>query len=393
MSGIRSSSFSLRHKLAWNAWLSSAAALTLSVVIWLIGAGSAVSHEIRPAIADVTIRPDRVELQVELTLEALVGGINLQGIEDTDAAEGADRYDALRALPPGDLEQALRDSWPELRQEFLLNAGDKALTPDIASIEIPEVGDVSLPRDSRLVLSADLPDGDDLVTVGWAARNGPLVLRQLDAGEDAYAALLEGGQLSVPLPRTGFATESALSVLTRFIAQGFEHIIPKGLDHIVFVLGLFFFSLHIRPLLVQVTSFTLAHTVTLALAALGYVTIPSNIVEPLIAASIVFVAVENILHPKLGVWRTAVVFFFGLLHGLGFASVLGELGGDQAHFLARLIGFNIGVELGQLAVIVTAFLLVGYWLGSKPWYRSAIAIPASVLIAAIGAYWFVERVV
>ena len=175
--------------------------------------------------------------------------------------------------------------------------------------------------------------------------------------------------------------------------QGFGHIIPKGLDHIVFVLGLFFFSLHIRPLLMQVTSFTLAHTVTLALAALGYVTISPAIVEPLIAASIVFVAVENILRPKLGAWRTAVVFLFGLLHGLGFASVLGELGGGQANFLARLIGFNIGVEIGQLAVILGAFLAVGYWFGTKPWYRSAIAIPASVVIALIGAYWLAERTI
>ena len=110
------------------------------------------------------------------------------------------------------------------------------------------------------------------------------------------------------------------------------------------------------------------------------------------SSSIVFVAVENILRPQLGVWRTAVVFFFGLLHGLGFASVLGELGGGQANFIARLIGFNIGVEIGQLAVILAAFLLVGIWFGKKEWYRARIAIPASLVIAAIGAYWFVERV-
>ncbi len=381
------------HKLARRQALSSATALALGLVIWLIATASAIAHEIRPAVADVTIRSDQLEFRIDLTLEALVAGIDLQGIEDTDAADGADRYDALRALSAADLERELRDKWPALQQEFLFSAGDTAVSPEIDSVTIPETGDVSLPRDSSLVLTAALPQGDDKVTVGWAARNGPLVLRQLDAGDDAYAALLEGGQLSVPLPRTGFATETAGEVFTRFIVQGFEHIIPKGLDHIVFVLGLFFFSLHIRPLLVQVTSFTLAHTVTLALAALGYVTIPASIVEPLIAASIVFVAVENILHPKLGPWRTAVVFFFGLLHGLGFASVLGELGGDQSHFLARLIGFNIGVELGQLAVIAGAFLAVGLWFGRKPWYRQAIAIPASVLIAAIGAYWFVERVI
>ncbi len=351
------------------------------------------AHEIRPAIADVLVEPDRLQMSVQLTLEPMVAGLDLQGLEDTDEAAGADRYDFLRALPPEDLEAALREAWPEISKGFRLAAGDTPLAPEIAEVNIPEVGDLTLPRDSRLLLTTALPDDGTPVTVGWVAEYGPLVVRQREAGEDAYAALLEDGAISEALPREGALDETALSVFTRFVVQGFEHIIPKGLDHIVFVLGLFFFSLHLRPLLVQVTAFTLAHTVTLALAALDIVKIPASIVEPLIAASIVFVAVENILRPRLGLWRTAVVFFFGLLHGLGFASVLGELGGGGANFIARLVGFNIGVELGQLTVILAAFLLVGLWFGRKPWYRDGIAIPASLLIGAIGAFWFVERVI
>ncbi len=383
----------LVSKLAPRGALSRLWSAALSLVIWTLLAGLATAHEIRPAIADVRVTAEELEIDLTLTLEPLVAGIDLQGIENTDEAPEAERYNTLRALPAEGLEAELRDVWPALRDGFLLRAGETALVPRIAGVEIPEPGNLDLPRDSRLRLTAALPPGDAPVTVGWAARNGPLILRQVGAGDDAYSALLESGTVSQPLPRAGFATEGAGTVFLRFIVQGFEHIIPKGLDHIVFVLGLFFFSLHIRPLLVQVTSFTLAHTVTLALAALGYVSIPASIVEPLIAASIVFVAVENILRPQLGVWRTAVVFFFGLLHGLGFASVLGELGGDQAHFLARLIGFNIGVELGQIAVIAGAFLAVGLWFGNKPWYRSRIAVPASVVIALIGAFWFVERVI
>ncbi|WP_275569719.1 HupE/UreJ family protein [Psychromarinibacter sediminicola] len=355
-------------------------------------APSARAHEIRPAISDVLVEADRVQMHIVLTLEPLVAGIDLQGLDDTDNAPQADRYDTLRALPPEDLQTAFRDDWPDIREGFELAAGDTGLTPEILRLEIPPAGDLALPRDSRLLIGADLPPDGSPVTVGWDAAYGPLVVRQREGGDDAYSALLEDGAVSEPLPRTGVATETAWQVFPRFIVQGFEHIIPKGLDHIVFVLGLFFFSLHIRPLLVQVTAFTLAHTVTLALAALGLVRIPGSIVEPLIAASIVFVAVENLFRPQLGPFRTVVVFFFGLLHGLGFASVLGELGGGSANFLARLIGFNIGVELGQLTVIAAAFLTVGYWFGGRPWYRSRIAIPASVLIAAIGAFWFVERV-
>ncbi|CAN0588825.1 unnamed protein product, partial [Ectocarpus sp. 12 AP-2014] len=131
-----------------------------------------------------------------------------------------------------------------------------------------------------------------------------------------------------------------------------------GLDHILFVLGLFFLSTRMGPLLWQISAFTLAHTVTLALGALGYVNIPGNIVEPIIAASIVYVAVENIVSDKLHRWRPLVIFVFGLLHGLGFASVLGEFGLPADQFIPALIGFNVGVELGQLTVIAIAFLLV-----------------------------------
>ncbi len=351
------------------------------------------AHEIRPAIADVTVTSDRVTLDIELTLEAMVAGIDLQGLDDTDNAPGADRYDALRALPPETLEQALRDNWPRLREGFVIIAGETVVLPDIAGVEIPGTGDLELPRDSVLRIGAALPDDGTPVVVGWSAAYGPLVVRQAGQGdEEGYSGYLTEGQLSAPLPRDATATESMGRAFARYVVIGFEHIVPKGLDHILFVLGLFFFSLRIRPLLYQVTSFTVAHTVTLALATLGIVTISPAIVEPLIAASIVYVAVENVLFRKMTPWRTAVVFGFGLLHGLGFASVLGEIGLSPARFLTGLIGFNIGVELGQLAVILVAFLAVGLWFGRRAWYRSAVSVPASVLIAAVGAYWFVERV-
>ena len=116
------------------------------------------------------------------------------------------------------------------------------------------------------------------------------------------------------------------------------------------------------------------------------------IVEPLIAASIAYVAVQNIFMSRLSLWRPVVIFGFGLLHGLGFASVLAEFGIPDDQFFPALIGFNIGVELGQLAVIAAAFLAVGVWFGHKKWYRSRISVPASVLIAAIGVFWFFERI-
>ena len=140
------------------------------------------------------------------------------------------------------------------------------------------------------------------------------------------------------------------------------------------------------------TSFTLAHTITLALSIYGVLSLAPTIVEPLIALSIVYVGVENILTRELKPWRVVVVFLFGLLHGLGFAGVLTEIGLPRSEFLPALIAFNVGVELGQLAVIGIAFLAVGLWYRNRPWYRQRVTIPGSVLISLVGLYWFMERI-
>jgi hypothetical protein len=128
------------------------------------------------------------------------------------------------------------------------------------------------------------------------------------------------------------------------------------------------------------------------LSVYGVVSLPPAIVEPLIAASIVYVAVENILTSNLKPWRTLVVFGFGLLHGLGFAGVLAEVGLPQGQFVPALVSFNVGVELGQIAVIALAFLAVGIWGRTKSWYRARVVVPASAAVAAVGLFWTVQRV-
>jgi hypothetical protein len=228
------------------------------------------------------------------------------------------------------------------------------------------------------------------VRLGLAPGYGSFVPRQVGGGEDAYEGFLAAGEMTPVLPRADVLTEGTGAVFLRYAGAGFAHIVPLGLDHILFVLGLFFFATQLGPLLWQVSAFTVAHTITLALAATGVVGVPAAIVEPLIAASIVYVGIENTLGWGNTRGRTVLVFAFGLLHGLGFASVLGDYGIASERFAVALLGFNIGVEFGQLAVIAMAFALVGCFI-PKPWYRSAIAVPASLAIAAVGAYWVVER--
>ena len=177
-----------------------------------------------------------------------------------------------------------------------------------------------------------------------------------------------------------------------FVKAGFEHIIPQGIDHILFVLGLFFSCLTFRTLLWQVTAFTVAHSLTLILAAQGIVQLRGDIVEAIIALSIVWVAVENILYKETSKWRYSIVFAFGLLHGLGFAALLTQYGLPKDNFISMLLAFNIGVEFGQLAVLFLAFVLIKLIL-KKNWYVNEIKIPASISIAAVGLFWFVERVI
>jgi hydrogenase/urease accessory protein HupE len=177
----------------------------------------------------------------------------------------------------------------------------------------------------------------------------------------------------------------------RYLALGFTHIVPHGLDHMLFVLGIFLLSGRVRTVLWQVSAFTVAHSITLGLSIYGLISVPPAIVEPLIAVSIVYVAIENLVLTDLKPWRIALVFAFGLLHGMGFAGALTELGLPRSEFVTALLTFNVGVEAGQLAVIAAAFVLVGWHWSGRDWYRRRVVVPASALIACTALYWTVER--
>jgi hydrogenase/urease accessory protein HupE len=204
---------------------------------------------------------------------------------------------------------------------------------------------------------------------------------------------IAGGQDTDPIDLTrGLLPLSRFAVARQYFVLGFEHILPKGIDHILFVLGIFLLSTAWRPILLQVTTFTIAHSITLGLTMYGIVSLPSSIVEPLIALSITYVAIENLWTTELKPWRLALVFAFGLLHGMGFAGVLRGLGLPRSEFLTALLTFNLGVEGGQLAVILIALLAVGWWRQRETTrYRQWVVVPASIAIALVGAYWTIVR--
>lgn len=225
---------------------------------------------------------------------------------------------------------------------------------------------------------------------GIVADPYPLVITRADG--QVYTEWIGGTVWSRPIDLTGqFIPPTRWETVRQYVGLGFTHILPKGLDHILFVLSLFLLSARLRPVLWQVTAFTVAHSITLGLSIYGVVSLPPRVVEPLIAVSIAYVAVENLITRQLHSWRVLVVFLFGLLHGLGFAGVLRELGLPRGQFLTALVSFNVGVEIGQLAVILAAAALAAPVM-RRAWYRRCIVVPASLAIAAVAAYWTVVRV-
>jgi hydrogenase/urease accessory protein HupE len=228
-------------------------------------------------------------------------------------------------------------------------------------------------------------------TFGWTFASYAMTIRRSPA-EDPATQWLEGGDSSKPFALASPARPiSRLSTAWRYLTLGFTHILPNGFDHMLFVLGIYLLSTRARTVLMQVSAFTVAHSITLGLSMYGILSVSPRIVEPMIAVSIAYVAIENIFLSELKSWRIALVFCFGLLHGMGFAGALKELGLPHSEFLTALVTFNVGVEAGQLAVIGSAFLLVGWHCANRAWYRSRIVLPVSGMIACTAVYWTITR--
>lgn len=316
----------------------------------------------------------------------------------TDASALVDKLEALsgRAAPAENdaarLQSMLSNSTDMFRRRVKLAFDGSAVHPEIAFTTVPGSGTAAPPQ-ATIRLTGEVPAGARQFTwtYAWTFASYALSVRT-SASDNAKTEWLEGGQTSAPIELTVPAPPmSRFEIAVRYLSLGFTHILPYGLDHVLFVLGIFLLSGRARSVFWQVSAFTVAHSITLGLSMYGAVSVSPRIVEPLIALSIAYVAIENIFLSELRSWRVALVFMFGLLHGLGFAGVLKELGLPRSEFLTALVTFNLGVEAGQLAVIGTAFLLVGWHCANRTWYRTRVVVPASAMIACMAVYWTIER--
>ncbi len=309
-----------------------------------------------------------------LRMGSFAGGVS------TDTSDPAERDGRLTALAPQAIDRVV------------LFVDGHEVRPVSADYSPPPyavpAGQVAL---AAYTLHGRLPPGARTLRWYYGLVVDPYPLTVALADGSSVTEWIQGDAWSTTLALGGpFARPTVFARLREYLVLGYTHILPNGLDHILFVVGLFLLRAQLRPVLVQVTTFTVAHSMTLGLALYGVVSLPARVVEPLIALSIVYVAAENLRTQTLTRARVALVFLFGLLHGLGFAGVLTGLQLPRTDFAVGLLGFNFGVEAGQLTVIAGAALLVG-WGRQHAWYHRRVVVPASLAIAAVGLYWTVTR--
>ncbi len=407
-------------------------AVLLAVSLAGVSRAAGMLHPAVPTVALVKIQPGG-KVEVTLIHDALAFALN-----DTSARISDAQMYAFLAAPAEEISEACEDGRKRLVIGLRLMADGQPVnleiseSPTLASINQWKIEHptLRLPCKLEFILEGTLPPGTKSVTFRYpeilsdlvmlverpgletsdfplapAEVSNPIDVSMATAPAPAaiapqagavQAAAAQAGAVQEPADATTPKVRStdyagAVSGFWSYIKFGFRHIIPKGADHALFVLGLFLLSPRIKPVLWQITAFTVAHTLTLALTTLHIIGMPSSIVEPIIALSIAFIGIENLLTTKVHPWRPAIAFIFGLVHGMGVASAFDEVGFTPGHLISSLAAFTIGVEAGHLAVLAAAFALLA-WTRDKKWYRARVAIPISVVISIAALFWTVQRV-
>ena len=371
----------------------------LSLFLIVISLCLTVSADVvKPALVEISVYTDeKVQIEIRTSLEALLSGINGR-FANTVESPNSEVYDRLRNLSA----ESLNNEFSGFKKRFLSSvalSGDTRLVDlSISKIKIPSPGYTKVPRTSIIVLEGILPRETQALIWYFPNRFSDQVVRVRQVDIDAQKWHLSPHQwIREDRPSEPFSLMEVFTkptffkVMQTYIEAGFVHILPKGFDHILFILGIFLASVSLKTLLVQVSMFTIAHSITLSLGVLGWVNLPAQIVEPMIALSIAYIAVENIYSEQMSRFRLPVIFGFGLIHGLGFASVLAEFGLPADLYVWALIWFNVGVEFGQIAIFLAAYVCIAVWFRYSRPYRRMVVIPGSIVISLIGMYWFFER--
>ena len=344
------------------------------------------AHQIDEITADCSIRPEQVELRFDLDAAYMLP--EFRGDEDLAPQDLA----WLRTQPESEWERIRAESEEFITACVALESDGERIPfrfsfpdwqtdpPKFASQGEPEM----LPM---IELVATAPRPGSAVNLRWSEPLGVvLILRN----EGEVVPMVSGETVSLTPRSPTDAAGDSIPGLVRWCRIGWDHIIPKGSDHILFILGIFLLSPRWKPLLKQSLTFTLAHSTTLIFATLGWIDLPSKPIEVAIALSIAWIALENFGKLRLTGLRYGTIAGFGLIHGLGFASMLAPLlPPDRPQALVTgIVGFNLGVEAGQIAILCLAFLACGWW---RPNHFIHVRLWGSICIAITGMVWAVER--
>jgi hypothetical protein len=358
---------------------------------------TAIADVLKPALVEATIYPQKVVLQMTLNIESILSGISTNLI-NTQESENEDAYQQLRALPKEELEQKFLQYQDTFKQNFTFAIDGKKADFILSHIKIDDIGYTKRARKSLLTFETRTAVKEQ-ISWNYFTNYGNSAFRFRFFQEDAYTwNTWQIIQDTLTIEVENFRPRTSLENLAKFIVTGFYHVIPLGLDHILFIVAMSLSVLGLRArmnasnfwkMFGLVSSFTLAHTITLGLASSGVVTANPEIIEPLIAASIALVAISNLFLTYHHIREIIVVFIFGLLHGLGFALMLKSFINDK--FISSLIGFNVGVELAQILVVIATVLSIFILVKIKI-KQLFITIPINVVIAGFGASMLLERI-
>jgi hydrogenase/urease accessory protein HupE len=354
----------------------------LAALFSLLQLQDAAAHD--PGLSSLTIRPGTTSLQATLTL-AMKDAAQLAELDEnhdgtvTQVEFGRSRWQ---------LEAAVA-------REVVIAADGKVAKHKSIRSRLDENNNV------EVLLNFDAPAFFNLQIQSKLIASLPFGHRQYlqlqnSNGQTLFERLLSAttDRATVQLPHTEASTVAleAVRSFANFLSLGVKHILT-GYDHLLFLFGLLLVARGFFSSLGIITSFTIAHSITLAVATLHLVQIPSRIVEPLIAASIVFVGIENLLRGDIPTARRMVAFGFGLIHGFGFASALREagIGSGTGGILLPLFSFNLGVELGQIMVAAAALPII-WKLRENPMFIARWAPACSAAVVVLGSFWFVQRV-
>ena len=352
------------------------------------------AHEIKPAIIEFNKVKNQINIVLKFNAEAFLANIDASVYKETINFSNSIKYSELRLLPGEILKEKVFESRDQIINSIFIKTSKKQLNLKLVEIDVLEEKNIEKVRFTKVYLKTENKFIETHITFSTKKIFGPLIFKNFsnidkDTDKPQSQWLKPGNQTSNLASLQVKTNTTNFSILG--IWNGILQIILYGFDHILFILGLFFFSYKLKPLLIQVTTFTIAHSITLIFGGLGYIAISPLIIEVIIAASIIWVGFENLFRKNMKVRRIGVIFTFGLIHGLGFASMFKLKGLEGTDYYLNLLSFNIGIELGQLITLLPLIILIPLF-NRLSWYRILIAMPASIIIALFGVEMFIVRI-